>query len=393
MRLMSAIPVAPRSDPEVEATPTRALLGDALRASALVFLSTRALLLLVTAAVALIDRRSAWAVWDQWDTVWYLGIARHGYQWINPGHYASHFPGSTLAFFPALPGLIHGAEAAGLPGIIGGLLIANLAFLGALVYLYLLLTDTWDEETARRALVLLAVFPTAFFFAAPYTESLFLLAAAGALYHARHGPVWAAGLWLALAALTRSTAVILIAPMLLLAKPREVRAWFAIFAPAAIAWLGYLVYLYTQGIPLATLAAAQHAWHRGLALPTTGFASSLTWLLHNAIPHWPIAIENVGGLTVTVLFLLVTVRAWPELDRPMRAYCLGFWLLILCTPEWLDEYAAPFSSVDRFVLVLFPLAGWAAARLAQHRWQHRAAASALLMAVLAGVHLSGGWIG
>ena len=196
-----------------------------------------------------------------------------------------------------------------------------------------------------------------------------------------------------MAALARSTAVILVVPALLLLRPRELRAWLALFAPAASGWLTYLGYLHTQGISLAALASAQHAWHRGLAFPTTGFAATLSWLAHNMLVQWPIAIESVGGMIATTVFLLLTVRAWPELTAPLRAYCLGFWLLILCTPEWLDGYAAPFSSVDRFVLALFPIAGWVASKLEPNRMRLVAFASALLMASLAAVHLTGGWIG
>jgi hypothetical protein len=77
----------------------------------------------------------------------------------------------------------------------------------------------------------------------------------------------------------------------------------------------------------------------------------------------------------------------------MRAYCLGFALLVLCTPEWQDGYAAPFSSSDRYILVLFPLAGWVASRLNERRTRHCAIISSALMAALAAVHLTGSWIG
>ena len=54
------------------------------------------------------------------------------------------------------------------------LLVSNLAFLGALLALFALTADAFGERIARRAIVVTALFPTAFFFLAPYTESLFL---------------------------------------------------------------------------------------------------------------------------------------------------------------------------------------------------------------------------
>src|SRR5947209_5879894 len=393
MPVMSALHVADEAGASPVPVHARLFNHEALGVAAIVFLISRLPLLVVSIAVAVIQRASPWAIWNQWDTTWYLGIAGHGYHWINPGHYASQFSFSTLAFFPAFPALLRGVESLGIPGIVAGLIIANLALFLALIYLYAVFTEDWGTAVARRALFVLALFPTAFFFAAPYTEPLFLLAAAATLYHARRGQAIHAGLWLALAALTRSSALILVAPALLLLPARDGRKALALLVPSCIAWPGYLLYLRSQGIGVTALANAQHAWHRGLTLPTTGFTASITWLLQNALIHWPIAIESIGGVVVTSLFLLLTARAWPDLALPMRAYCVGFWLLVLCTPEWLDNYPVPFSSVDRFVIVLFPLAAWAAMKLEGCSMRVAAIASGAMMAVLGGIHLSGGWIG
>lgn len=387
--LPAAYPLRQQGPVEEKAGTLRAAASTAFS----VFAATRAILLADTIAVALIHRAAPWSVWNRWDSVWYAGIAEHGYHWINPGHYASQYLESTLAFFPALPALMRALAAFGMPATVGGLMIANVAFLGALIYLYLLLTTAWGPRVARRGLLLLALFPTAFFLAAPYTEPLFLLAAGGTLYHAREGQAFRAGLWLLLAALTRSTALILIVPAVLWLRPRDAKIWCSLLAPAAVGWVGYLLYLQSQHVPLAFLVSAQKAWHRGLAFPTTGFSATVDWLARNAISHWPIAIESTGGLVVTSLFLALTVRAWPELSIYSRAYCAGFWLLVLCTPMWLNDYPAPFSSVDRFVLVLFPLAGWAAANLSEQRFRLMTIAFAAMMAVCAGIHISGGWVG
>ena len=65
-------------------------------------------------------------------------------------------------------------------------------------------------------LLLLAVFPTAVFFGAPYSESVFLLLAVGAFYAARTDR-WAwAGTCAAAAAATRSAGVLLMLPLVML---------------------------------------------------------------------------------------------------------------------------------------------------------------------------------
>ena len=94
-----------------------------------------------------------------------------------------------------------GSEAALL---VAAYLVALAAFLGALVLLHRLVSLELGRPLARPTLLLLAVFPAAVFFGAPYAESLFLLLAVGAFWTARTGR-WAwAGACLAGAAATRS---------------------------------------------------------------------------------------------------------------------------------------------------------------------------------------------
>lgn len=284
-------------------------------------------------------------------------------------------------------------SAPGLPRLAAGLAVANGAFLGALVYLYALLRADWGPGAAQRSLFLLALWPTAFFTAAPYSESLFLLAAAATLFHARtRRSIWAGG-WLAVAVLTRSTGFILVLPALLLLRPRTLRAWLLILGPSLCAWTAYLAYLAISAIPVTYLLRAQSAWHRGLTFPWTGFTASVHWLVHGAAAQPQMAAENVGEVVVAAGFLALTALAWRQLTLPMRCYCALFWLLVLCSPEWLHGYAAPFSSMDRFILALFPLAGWCAATLSGRRLRALVACSAVVMAVSASVHITGGWIG
>jgi hypothetical protein len=76
-----------------------------------------------------------------------------------------------------------------------------------------------------------------------------------------------------------------------------------------------------------------------------------------------------------------------------RLYCIGFWALVLATPEWRDGYHAPFSSVDRFVLTLFPVFAWAAEQTPNGLYRRIAIVSAAAMAAITCAYLAGGWIG
>src|SRR3954447_23868372 len=160
----------------------------------------------------------------RWDAVWYLEIADGGYG--GEPHRAAVFP-----LYPLLVrslGELGGGSPAAL--LIASYLVALAAFLEALVLLYRLVALELGRPLARPTLVLLALFPGALFFGAPYSESVFLLASVGAFYAARTGN-WAwAGVAAAAAAATRSAGLLLLLPLafIYLAERRRLRpdaAW------------------------------------------------------------------------------------------------------------------------------------------------------------------------
>ncbi|HEX6207853.1 MAG TPA: mannosyltransferase family protein, partial [Actinomycetota bacterium] len=122
---------------------------------------------------------------ERFDALWFLRVADQGY-----------FDGDGSAvFFPGYPLLIRGVSfLLGDRPLAAGLLVSNLAFAGALVVLYFLTSAEWGQRVARRSVLYLAIFPTAFFFLAPYSESPFLLFALLAFWGARRGRWAVAGL-------------------------------------------------------------------------------------------------------------------------------------------------------------------------------------------------------
>lgn len=342
--------------------------------------------MLITGLVAAITDQSPLAVWDRWDTQWYVGIAAHGYHWSMHGKPA-------LAFFPLYPLLLHLSASVGMPAMMAGLILSNLAFAAALLYLYLFASSRWDPPTATRAVWLFALFPTAFFTFATYTESLFLLCAVAAFYHGHRRQALTAGLWMAGALATRSTGIILVPAILLALEPHRWRARLCSLAPASAVIVGYCIYLNHEHLLIGRVLTAQRAWHRALTFPWTGFTASVSWLAHHGLENAGWTAENLFQLGVTALFLLLTAIAWRSLGRAEAMYCAAFWALVLTSPEWLDGFYAPFMSMNRFVLALFPLMGWMAARVSYRRFRQTIHISAVLMTALAALHLAGGWVG
>jgi Gpi18-like mannosyltransferase len=109
-------------------------------------------------------------MWSRWDAGWYLEIAKHGY------HFEAGKPGSA-AFFPLYPSvirLLHSLFFLPLTDysyFATGILVSNICFIAGLTCLYALLSLDYKNELARWAVLAVLLFPTTFFYSAPYSES------------------------------------------------------------------------------------------------------------------------------------------------------------------------------------------------------------------------------
>ena len=77
------------------------------------------------------------------------------------------------------------------------MVISNLAFLIALIYLARLVAVDHDVEAGSRAALHLLVFPTSVFLSVVYSESLLIALSVGAVYHAIFTAMYALWYWLA----------------------------------------------------------------------------------------------------------------------------------------------------------------------------------------------------
>ena len=253
--------------------------------------------------------------------------------------------------------------------------ISLAAFLAALVLLHRLAELELGRRLARPTLVLLAVFPAAVYFGAPYSESLFLLLAVGAFYAARTGR-WAwAGACAGLASASRSAGLLLLLPLALIwwsSRPRRPRdaAWLGL-APLGIAayaaWLGLV-----EGDALRFLDV-QEAWSRELSVPLAGAWDGLVAAVDGVRQlgsgsRTPVYFEVAAGdpfriaainvmLFATLVFAVVAcVGVLRRLPRPYGVWVAASLVLPLSFPVT----PQPLMSLPRFVSVLFPVFMWLA---------------------------------
>lgn len=215
-----------------------------------------------------IDKYGWWDVLFAWDSVWYYKIATSGYNYgsdVVNNEYA-------VAFFPLYPLFSWILMQFGLSFPVAGLIVNNLAFLGALIVFYIWVSEIGGEDTARWATAALAWCPYSLYGTVIYTEGLFLLFSISALRaFDRKEYVWA-GLWGALSTATRITGMALL-PAIFLTALRQRRQPIAYITSVAVA-LGVAFYsLYCAfrfGDALAFLNA-QRAWRSSAGFTLSGW--------------------------------------------------------------------------------------------------------------------------
>jgi hypothetical protein len=321
---------------------------------------------------------------NTWDAGWYTAIATSGYSYNQTTH------AGNVAFFPLYP-LLVGSVLPLLPDArVAGILISNLLLAGALIVLYRLVAARLGPNTAKVTLVLLAVFPFAFFYSAVYTESLFLFLTTLAFYLTERERWWLAGVIGALAALSRLVGLAL-GPALLLAyvqrKSFQWRRFDAQLLAAAIVPLGTLLYagylLARFRDPLAFYTSSLYGWGR----------HNLFIALQQGSQQWIDPTQLIPGDYDLVLQLnLLIALVWLLLVIPVgRRLGLGYAAFVLIGT--VVPLSAGLESVGRYLAVLFPVFAVGASYLSQ-RWAYRLviAGSGMLLGLLAVLFANSYWI-
>lgn len=305
-----------------------------------------------------IEHRLRWEIplelraplYAKFDSGWYLAIIEWGYGKPPPdGKPSNH------AFFPLYPTtakVLHDTFA--MDGFHAGLVVTYVCLFLAMSLFYREGVQRLGEDDARASVAFLLLFPTAFFLAAVYAESMFLLFALLAFRDARAGSPGKTALWGVLLGLTRASALA-VAPALFLAalerrspdgRLRWGRAVLAGAVPAAtvLVWIIGIGRVY--GEPGLFFRSMQ-GWHRA----TSSLEGIGAWFLSMGLRFKHLSWERDPSLALdygaALLFAAVAVYQLLRKRWSDAAWTGGAIVLPMTT--------GLSGGMPRFLLVVYPV--------------------------------------
>ena len=294
------------------------------------------------------------------------------------------------------------AQVTGHNYVVAGLIVSLVCYGAAMLVLFRLAETLLGPRVALWTVVFISVFPTALFFQAVYSESLFLLLTLLAFWWAGRGHWALAGLAALLAVLARSSGVVLLVPLAVIwweqrrgaslklpggpragalgvGRPAAASAAWLLLVPAGL--IVYMAYLWIAfGDPLL-FGSVQAHWGRELTFPpvavwrgTVAAVGGAAWLLtHGVGPIVETKLPSGGFDTDVIANLLefvgfaaavaALVACWRKLPAAYTLYALA----ALLFPLLYSSEARPLYTLPRFVAVVFPLFIGVAVVLAPHR--------------------------
>jgi Gpi18-like mannosyltransferase len=312
------------------------------------------------------------------DSWWYQQIAMGHYEYLPDGR--PH----TIAFFPLFPLLMGAGMRMGLSFLYSGLLINNVAFLGAVILLFFWLKETQGKKIACWSVAALVWCPMSLFGTVVYTEGLYLLLTIAALWAFDREKHVQAALWGGLATATRVTGVALFPAMLagaLFHKNRKAAVAASVLTLSGI--VAFSLYCGWKFHDPLAFAHAQRAWRGGLGLDWKTWVRIFIYDLDGPVP------ETWGPLKPLMVFgggyLLWRYRMYLSLP----VFLFGAFSVLLMI------FSGGTASLERYAFGTIPLAIVFGVLLARHpRW-----GTAILiyggavLAFLAARFAREGWVG
>jgi hypothetical protein len=267
-------------------------------------------------------------VWERFDTLWYMQIARHGYD----------TPAATV-FYPLYPSLIRAISFITHSDLAAALLITTAAsfflFWGALR----LFEMDYQPAVALRAVLLWVVWPASFAFFAGYPDSLLCALTVWAIYFARSSRWLPAGALGLLAGCAKAVGCFTALPLLWIARKKRERGglFAALSCGAGVAC--YQAWLAFHHFPPAALVYKTY-WATSTVAPWVSVGEAIK------------ALAQTGDRLLLLNLGIFAVAGVAALTRPVRFEYKIYAIAAMCL--FLTKHTQPLlQSTTRYTLTLF----------------------------------------
>jgi len=331
-------------------------------------------------------------IWNRYDGYRYFLLAYSGY--LAPSNVAN------TVFYPLYPMLIRLLwKLTGVDIIVISLVLSTLTAFFAFYMLFVTVRDLYGENSARWAVICLALYPTSLFLVGPYTESLFLGLTLTALYLARKDRWLLAGLAGTLASLTRGPGVFTAFALAWIAFLQwksmgftwswKVAAMALGTAAPGLAGVGFLLWRNWMGFP--PMLEVQEQYFGSYAInPVTGLINGLT-----SIFTLPSVTTIVEGLSITFWIVLFVFLIRSRKDFPAE-WLIYFGINLIVFLSKANSLISPMQSIARYVIILFPglilMARWISEKSARSKRVY-VLVSATLLIITCSLYAIGFFVG
>ncbi len=291
-----------------------------------------------------------------WDAPHYLYLADFGYK---PNLLSN-------AFFPLFPWLIRGVGFLFFGHhLLVGLVLSNLLTVLAMVFVYSVVRELYDESVALKSCLLLLVFPTGFFLGLIYSDALFLMLAAGLFYFEMKNYRWPFLLFAFLLPLSRAIGILVMAAVLFKILMDDDKGRFKKTGELVLcSLLGLGFYFFVMevmtGNPFSGFEA-QSYYHMSKSIST--LFHPLDWFMNNFVRiHLSFNQPFTGALDriCFLFYLALAAVSWRLLPNHLWVYVLVVGLV--------SGLSGDLTSFMRYFIVLFPLFVTMAIRLKSYFW-------------------------
>ena len=295
---------------------------------------------------------NVWELWNVWDAPHYISVASSGYQKLGD-------EANFIIILPLFPLFIFVFKLIFQTSfLISGYIVSFSTSVLLAIMLYKLTLLDYPKKTARLTILMLFIFPTAFFLHIPYTESLFILLAVAAFYFVRRKNYWLSFLFVSLATSTKIAGLalfpaifveILIFDKQYFSKKGIYNKSSIILFGSLISLSGFLIYLFINyfvwGDFLYFTVVQKQNWNENFAPFGQGLISTFQSL------SWRIGLEKLllgyAQLAAFILGLLMSIYVLVKIR-----FSYGLFMIIVL---WFSYSMSFWLSMPRYILSMFPM--------------------------------------